>query len=116
MALATDTKVMTAHVPLSLARKVDELAARFDRSRGWIMKQALAAWVEQEEERSRLTREAMADVDTGRFIDHEVALAWSSSLSTNAPLPASQVLSQKAESVLQKVRKVPPVKGDERLG
>jgi hypothetical protein len=37
-------------------------------------------------------------------------------LSTNAPLPASQVLSQKAESVLQKVRKVPPVKGDERLG
>ena len=96
MGLARDTKVMTAHVPLPLAQKVDELAARFERSRGWIMKQALAAWVDQEEERSRMTREAMADVDAGRFIDHEAVLAWSSSLSTDAPLSAPQGLSQKA--------------------
>lgn len=96
MALAIDTKVMTAHVPLPLAQKVDELAARFERSRGWIMKQALAAWVDQEEERSRLTREAMADVDEGRFIDHESVLAWSSSLSTDNPLAAPQILNQKA--------------------
>lgn len=95
MALALETKVMTAHVPLPLAQKVDELAARFERSRGWIMKQALAAWVDQEEERSRLTREAMADVDSRRFIDHEAMLAWSSSLSTDTPLPAPQVLSRK---------------------
>jgi predicted transcriptional regulator len=96
MALALDTKVMTAHVPLPLAQKVDELAARFERSRGWIMKQALAAWVDQEEERSRLTREAMADVDAGRFIDHEDVLAWSSSLSTDNPLAAPQTVPQKA--------------------
>lgn len=91
MALALETKVMTAHVPLPLAQKVDELAARFERSRGWIMKQALAAWVAQEEERSRLTREALADVDAGLFIDHEAVLAWSSSLSSDAPLPAPQI-------------------------
>ena len=96
MALTVETKVLTAHVPLPLAQKVDELAARFERSRGWIMKQALAAWVDQEEERSRLTLEAMADVDAGRFIDHEAVLAWSSSLTTDAPLPAPKVLSQKA--------------------
>jgi hypothetical protein len=30
MALAIETKVMTAHVLLPLAQKVDELAARFD--------------------------------------------------------------------------------------
>ena len=96
MALTLETKVLTAHVPLPLAQKVDELAARFERSRGWIMKQALAAWVDQEEERSRLTLEAMADVDAGRFIDHEAVLAWSSSLTTDVPLPAPKVLSQKA--------------------
>ena len=45
----------------SLAEKVDQLAARLERSRGWIVKQALTAWVDQEEERSRLTREALAD-------------------------------------------------------
>ena len=73
-------------------------------------------FVPLEDKSKNLTREAMADVDENRFIDHEAVLAWSSSLSTNAPLPASQVLSQKAESVMQKVRKVPTVKGDERLG
>ena len=56
------TKVLTAHVPTDLAEKVDKLAARLERPRGWIVKQALSAWIGQEEERERLTREAMADV------------------------------------------------------
>ncbi len=81
-----DTKVFTAHVPLALADKVDLLAARFERSRGWVLKQALAAWVDQEEERSRLTREAMADVDAGRVIDHQAVQAWADSLETEQPL------------------------------
>ncbi len=83
----TDTKVLTAHVPLPLAEKVDQLAAKLERSRGWIVKQALAAWVDQEEERSRLTREALADVDAGRVIDHQAVQAWADSLSSDRPLP-----------------------------
>lgn len=84
---STETKVLTAHVPLPLAEKVDQLASRLERSRGWIMKQALAAWVEQEEERSRLTREALADVEAGRVIDHQAVQAWAESLGTGDPLP-----------------------------
>ena len=82
-----NTKVLTAHVPLPLAEKVDQMAARLERSRGWIMKQALSAWIDQEEERSRLTREALADVDAGRVIDHQAVQAWADSLSTDTPLP-----------------------------
>ena len=70
-----NTKVLTEHVPLALAEKVDQLAARQDRSRGWIVKQALSAWIDQEEERSRLTREALADVDAGRVIPHQAVQA-----------------------------------------
>lgn len=81
-----DTKVLTAHVPLPLAEKVDQLAVRLERSRGWIVKQALAAWIEQEEERQRLTLEALADVDAGRVIDHQSVQAWADSLSTDEPL------------------------------
>lgn len=84
----TETKVLTAHVPLPLAEKVDQMAARLERSRGWIMKQALSAWIAQEEERSRLTREALTDVDAGRVIDHQAVQAWADSLSTDTPLPA----------------------------
>ena len=82
-----ETKVITAHVPLPLAEKVDELAARLERPRGWIVKQALSAWVDQEEERRRLTLEAIADVDAGRVIDHRAVKAWAESLGTAKPLP-----------------------------
>jgi predicted transcriptional regulator len=81
------TKVLTAHIPLPLAEKVDQLAVRRERSRGWIIKQALSAWVEQEEERQRLTLEALGDVDAGRVIAHEAVQEWAESLSTETPLP-----------------------------
>ena len=86
------TKVLTAHVPLPLAEKVDQLAARLERSRGWIIKQALSAWVEQEEERRRLTLEALADVDAGHVIDHQAvqtarANALANAVALTAALP-----------------------------
>ena len=83
----TDTRVVTANVPISLAEKVDRMAARLERSRGWIIKQALSAWIEQEEERTRLTREALADVDAGHVIDHQAVQAWADSLGGDEPLP-----------------------------
>lgn len=82
-----ETRVLTAHVPVSLAEKLDQLADRLERSRGWIMKQALSSWIAQEEERDRLTLEALADVDAGRAIDHQAIQAWVNSLGTNEPLP-----------------------------
>ncbi|MGY0558036.1 MULTISPECIES: CopG family ribbon-helix-helix protein [unclassified Lysobacter] len=82
-----NTKVVTAHLPQPLADKVDLLAARMERSRGWIVKQALSAWVDQEEERRQLTLEALADVDSGNVIDHQAMQAWADSLSGDQPLP-----------------------------
>jgi predicted transcriptional regulator len=81
------TKVLTAHVPLSLAEKVDEIAARQERSRGWVVKQALSAWIAQEDERTRLTREALINVDENNVIDHQSVQAWAESLGTDQPLP-----------------------------
>ncbi|MFL6674306.1 MAG: CopG family ribbon-helix-helix protein [Massilia sp.] len=83
--------VLTAQVPLELAAKVDELAAKQERSRDWVVKQALTAWVELEDQRSRLTREAIADVDMGRLIDHQAVQAWADSLDTEQPLPTPTV-------------------------
>jgi predicted transcriptional regulator len=80
-----ETKVLTAHVPLPLAEKVDQLAERLERSQGWIVVQALAAWVEQQEERCRLTLDALADVDAGRVVDHQAVRAWADSLETALP-------------------------------
>ena len=80
-----DTKVITAHMPIPLIEKIDLLAQRLERSRGWVVKQALTAWIDQEEERSRLTREALADVDSGNVIDHQAVQVWADSLNAAAP-------------------------------
>jgi predicted transcriptional regulator len=82
-----ETKVVTAHVPLELAAKVDAIAERRDRSRGWIMRQALSAWVDQEEQRYRLTLKALTDVDAGRTVDHDDVETWVDSLDSGQPLP-----------------------------
>jgi predicted transcriptional regulator len=81
------TKVLTARVPLTLADKVDQMASRLERSRGWIMKQVLSAWIAQEEERDRMIQEALADVDAGRVIDHQAVQAWAESLDSDLPQP-----------------------------
>src|SRR4051794_20211082 len=43
--------------------------------------------VDKDEERHRLTLEAVADVDAGRVIDHQVVRAWADRLGTKQPLP-----------------------------
>jgi len=85
--IVMETRVLTAHVPLPLAAKVDEMASRMERSRGWIVKQALAAWIDTEEMKRRLTLEAMADVDAGRSVKDSAVQAWAESLGTDRPLP-----------------------------
>lgn len=81
------SKVFTTHVPLPLAEKIDQLTVRLKRSRSWVIKQALSAWMEQEEERYQLTLEALSDVNAGRLVQHQAMLSWAESLGTDDPLP-----------------------------
>ena len=75
-----DTRVVTAHIPIELAEQVDELAARLDRPKGWIVKQALVSLVALEAKRQQLTLEGLADVDAGRVVDHASINAWAKCL------------------------------------
>ena len=71
-----DSRVVTAHLPIDLADKLDGLAERLDRPKGWIVKEAIASYVALEEKRHRLTLEALADVDAGRTLDHAEIELW----------------------------------------
>jgi predicted transcriptional regulator len=75
-----DTRVVTAHLPTELAEKLDDLAERLDRPKGWIVKEAVASYVALEEKRHRLTLEALADVDAKRTVDHAEIEAWAEGL------------------------------------
>lgn len=75
-----ETRVVTSHLPAELAEKLDGLAERLERPKGWIVKEAIASYVALEEERHRLTLEALADVKAGRTHDHAEIEAWASGL------------------------------------
>jgi predicted transcriptional regulator len=85
--IAMSTRVLTAHIPEELAEKVDRYAESMERSRAWIVKQALSNWVEWEEEKTRLSLEALEEADRIGTIPHEQMVAWAKSLGTDNPLP-----------------------------
>ena len=84
--MQTNTKVLTAYISSQLTEKIEQLAASLDRSRTWIIKQALTEWIDQEETRRQMTIEALADVDAERVVEHEKVKAWADSLDTDDPL------------------------------
>ena len=75
-----DTRVVTSHLPTDLAEKLDGLAERLDRPKGWIVKEAIASFIELEEKRHRLTLDALADVDAKRTLNHAEIEAWAAGL------------------------------------
>jgi predicted transcriptional regulator len=77
-----DTRVVTSHLPADLAEKLDGLAERLDRPRGWIVKEAIASYLALEEQRRQLTLEALADVKAGRLHEHAEIEAWAAGLGT----------------------------------
>lgn len=78
--MLTDPPLIAVPVPRALAEQMDVAAARLQRSRAWVLEQALAAWVDQEEARHRMTLLALDDVDAGRVLDHQAIQAWANDL------------------------------------
>ena len=73
--MADDGRVVTAKLPDDLVVWMDEVADRIDRTKSWIVRQAVAEWLAEEQRRFELTLEALRDVDQGRTIPHEEVLA-----------------------------------------
>ena len=73
--MSKDKRVVTANLPDDLVSRMDEVADRIDRSKSWIVRQAVAEWLAEEQRRFDLTLEALKDVDEGRTISHEEVLA-----------------------------------------
>ena len=82
-----ETQTVTAHVPKTLVSKVDAMADLLERPRGWVVKQALADWVANQEEHHRMTLEALASADAGMGVPHDEVLVWLDSLGTENELP-----------------------------
>jgi predicted transcriptional regulator len=78
------TRVMTAHVDIALAKKIDQYAAQMERPRGWIIKQALRQWIATEEWKHQGTLDSIADADAGNLFSQKEIEAWVNSVYPSA--------------------------------
>ncbi|MES2327574.1 MAG: ribbon-helix-helix domain-containing protein [Pseudomonadota bacterium] len=69
--MADDGRVITAKVPQELASELDEIADRMDRSKSWIVREAVSQWLAEEQRRYELTLEALKEVDAGLTYSQE---------------------------------------------
>ncbi len=83
------TRVVTAHLPKELAEKLDGLAGLLDRPRGWLVKEAVEAYVGLTEERQRETLAALREVDAGRVVEHSEIDAWAAGLGRAKKAPST---------------------------
>lgn len=69
--MSKDGRVVTANLPDELVSRMDEVAERMDRTKSWIMREAVAEWLAEEQRRYELTLEALKSVDEGRTYTQE---------------------------------------------
>jgi predicted transcriptional regulator len=75
IAMADGGRVLTTKVPEDLISMLDEVAVRLQRSKSWIVRDALSQWLADEQHRYQLTLEALKDVDEGRVFAHDDVVA-----------------------------------------
>lgn len=69
--MADDGRVVTAKLPDDLVSRLDEVADRIDRSKSWIVREAVAEWLAEEERRYELTMEAIEAMDRGESLSQD---------------------------------------------
>lgn len=71
--MSEDGRVVTAKLPDDLVERMDAVAERIERTKSWIVREAVSEWLAEEQRRFDLTMEALKSVDEGRTYSHEEA-------------------------------------------
>lgn len=75
-----ETKMLAAHVPLPLAGRLDEISAQLGISRDVIVSEAIAEWLDREEERRLATLRALAGASALVVVERHRVRDWADSL------------------------------------
>ena len=74
-----ETPTLSADLPTELAERLDRTASGLGMSRQEALQEALSAWLAWEEEKDRLTLEALASAEAGEVVEHSAVRAWADS-------------------------------------
>ncbi|EBX2555314.1 transcriptional regulator [Salmonella enterica subsp. enterica serovar Nima] len=63
-------QTISAQIPVELTAAVENLAVELDRSKSWVIKEALLSMLAERERRHQSIQAGLADVDAGRVVSH----------------------------------------------
>ncbi|MDA3132441.1 ribbon-helix-helix protein, CopG family [Atlantibacter subterranea] len=79
--MGSSTKqTISAQIPVELATAVEQLALELDRSKSWIIKEALTAMLAERERRHQSIQAGLDDVTEGKVISHAEMMNFASQL------------------------------------
>jgi len=64
-------QTISAQIPSELAAAVEDLAVELNRSKSWIVKEALTSMLAERERRHQQIEAGLADVDAGRVVSQK---------------------------------------------
>lgn len=74
--MSEEGRVVTAKLPDDLVSRLDAAADRIERSKSWIVRQAVAEWLAEEQRRHELTLIGLKDLEEGRVVSQDDMEAW----------------------------------------
>ena len=74
--MAKGDQVVTVSLPEELVSRMEAAARAMERSKDWIVRQAVSEWLAEEHRRHELTLQGLKDIDEGRIFSQEEVRAW----------------------------------------
>ncbi len=88
--MADSAGTFSVRLPDDLRREVDDFAKATKRSRSFVVKEAVAAYMEEQKAYLAAIDEALAEADKGVFISGEAVDRWLASWGTDNVLPTPE--------------------------
>lgn len=73
-------QTISAQIPVELAQAVEKMAEELDRSKSWIIKEALTSMLAERERRHQEVMAGLADVESGRVVRHSEIMDFAANL------------------------------------
>ncbi len=78
---------MSVRVDTTINKRLELIAKNQNRSKSFVISEALSEYLHVREVQDAMVREAIASADRGEFVEHSRVKAWVESLGTDKVLP-----------------------------
>jgi predicted transcriptional regulator len=88
--MSSSPETFSVRLPPELRSELDRFATESKRSRSFVIKEAVAAYIQEHRAYEEAVEEALAEADKGVFVSGEATMKWLASWGSTHVLPAPE--------------------------